>query len=373
MALMWCFIGMLLGLFIITITFLVMGLRKKPKKKKLFRLRELESEEGELQSPTIHTTSQFPDPSDFETRQAAVAKLNAKRENGKPASKHFPGMGSLSDLLKTDTSLYINPLWRGWREEYLSLKAQGEETEVDDTQDKREGITRSEPWNVSGAALLDDVDHNGNNSQATSGGNGTNEGGGSSDGDGSSEGDGSSVDSSNSESSQRNNGNDNLGDNNTDLERSKPSTNNTESSRAPTSKKRSVGESDPSHMTSIPVGIPSYPVSDPKIFHTEPTRTKKPEIMETTAEIGNTTKPDEVDDKNHLNGGKAVSSTNDYKNPSNNLLLKFGIDIEDAGATSRVSDTALSSPCLLGDHINQPDSETHGMMLETSIFLFKDH
>ena len=350
-----------------------MGLRKKPRNKKLFRLSELETEEGKIQSPTIHRNSQFPDSSDFESRQAAVAKLNAKRENGKPVSKHFPGMGSWSDLLKTDTSLYINPLWRGWREEYLSLTAQGEEAELDISQDEREGLTRSEPWNLGGTVPSDDLDQRdgqgGGAGQNTSAGIGTNTGNGNSDGngandgnntsdsDGASDGNGISVDSSNSENdSQQNSGGDKLNDSNTDLERSKPSTSKTESLRVPTNKKRSVTESNPSNLNSIPVGIPSHPVPDPKIFHTETTRTKNPENREATSAVGNATEPVSAKENNYLDKGTPTSSTNDHKNPSNNLLSKFGISSDDASPTVKLSNTALSSPCLLGDEINQPEN-----------------
>ena len=364
-----------------------MGLRKKPRNKKLFRLSELETEEGEIQSPTIHRNSQLPDSSDLKSRQAAVAKLNAKRENGKAVSKHFPGMGSWSDLLKTDTSLYINPLWRGWREEHLSLTAQGEEAELDIGQDERVGLTRSEPWNLGGTVPSDDLDHrdgqgggagqntsagigtnngNGNSNvnstndgNGTSDVNGTNDGNNTSDSDGASDGNGSSVDSENG--SQQNSGGDKSNDSNTDLKRSKPSTSKTESSRVPTNKRRSVTESNPSNLNSIPVGIPSHPVPDPKIFHTEPTRTKKTKNREATSETGNTTEPKAAKQKNHLNKGTATSSTNDHKNPSNNLLSKFGISSNDAAPTLKVSNTALSSPCLLGDEINQP--KNHGKIL----------
>ena len=393
MALMWSFIGILLGLFIITITFLTMGLRKKPRNKKLFRLSELETEEGEIQSPTIHRNSQFPDSSDLESRQAAVAKFKAKRENGKAVSKHFPGMGSWSDLLKTDTSLYINPLWRGWREEYLSLTAQGEEAELDIAQGERQGLTRSEPWNLGGTVPSDDLDHrdghragqntsagngtnNGNGNSdvngtndgnVTSDGNGANDGNNTSDSDGASDGNGCSVDSSNSENdSQQNSGGDKLNDNNTDLERSKPSTSKNESAPVTTNKKQSATESSPSNLTSIPVGIPSHPVPDPKIFHTEPTRTKKPENREATSEVDNPKEQKAGKEKNHLNKGTPTSSTNDHKNPSNNLLSKFGISSDDAAPTLKVSNTALSSPCLLGDENNQPEDHESSHPLETN-------
>ena len=361
MALMWCFIGILLGLFIITITFLILGLREKRNHKKLFRLSQLESEEGEMQSPTIHTTSQFPDSPDLERRQAAVEKLKAKRENGRTGSKKFPGMGSWSDLLKADTSLYINPLWRGLREEYLSLTAQGGEAELDTGLDEREGLSRSEPWNLSGPAQLDDVDHR--------------------DGQGDSNGSShcsSNRNSSNSEtSSQQNSGSDNINNNNNnDTTSQQPGTSNanTEQSKpysthtdpSPTKKRRSVAESDPNLIASIPVGILSHPVSDPKIFHTEPPRTKKPEVRETTPEMSNTTMPGvgEVND-NHLKKEKPISTTNYHKNPSNNLLSKFGIDSDDVCAIPSVHNTALSSPCLLSDEFNHPTSGKHGRVLGT--------
>ena len=342
MALMWCFIGILLGLFIITITFLILGIRGKPRHKKLFSLSQLESEEGEVQSPTIHTSSQFPESPDLERRQAAVEKLKAKSGTGRPVGKSFPGMGSWSDLLKADTSLYINPLWRGWQEEYMSLTTQGGEAELDTGQDEREGLSRSEPWNLGAAAENDDIDHRDGINTDSNGSSNRN--------------------SSNSDSgSQRNNDNIN---NNTINNNRQPDTNpeqstsNIDPSRVPTNKRRSVGESDPNFITSIPVGIPSHPVPDPKIFHTEPTRTKIPEVSNPTPEASTTTKPEVAEDNgNHVSEEKPSSSTNDYRNPSNNLLSKFGIYSDDACPTQNLCITALSSPCLFSEEFNEQDKQ----------------
>lgn len=326
-----------------------MGLRKKPKRKNLFRLSQLESEGGEIESPTIQTTSQFPESPDSDRRQTAVSKLNATR-NG-PVSKHFPGMGSWSDLLKADTSLYINPLWRGWQEEYLSLTAQNREDELDAEQEERENLSRSEPWNLSAPAQDRDISHQDGDSNGDDTSNGN-----------------SNRNSSNSDNSnQPNSGND--GNNNTTIqddeqpdnsntnpEQSQPLTSNAGPSRVPTNKRRSVAESDP-NLNSIPVGIPSHTISDPKIFHTEPSRTKKPEDHHAKHEAIESKPGDNGDE---INTEKPSSF---HLNPSNKLLSKFGIDVDDNYPTPSLCNTAMSSPCLYNEEVNHPTPGKHGTVL----------
>ena len=347
MALMWCFIGILLGLFIITITFLILGLRRKPKQKNLFRLSQLESEGEGIESPTIQTASEFPESPDSERRQTAIGKLNATR-NG-PVSKHFPGMGSWSDLLKADTSLYINPLWRGWQEEYLSLTAQNREEELDAGQEEREDLSRSEPWNLSAPAQSRDMNHQDGNCDDDSTSNGN-------------------RNSSNSDNSnQSNSGNDNNNSNdeqpdtsNTNPEHSQPSTSNAGLSRVHTKERRSVAESDP-NLNLIPVGIPSHTISDPKIFHTESPKTKKPEVHHTKHEAIETKQHVAGDNGNEMNTEKPTSIH--FKNPSNKLLSKFGIDVDDNCLTPSLSNTAMSSPCLYNEVVNHPIPGKQGTVL----------
>ena len=347
MALMWCFIGILLGLFIIIITFLILGLKRKEKKKDLFRLSEIESEGEGVETPTIHATSQFPESPDSDRRRTAVGQLNATR-NGF-VSKHFPGMGSWSDLLKADTSLYINPLWRGWQDEYLSLTAQNREEELDAGQEEREGRSSSEPWNLSAPTQDRNINNHDNDFN----------------GDGASNGN-SNRNSTNSDgSNQPNSGNDS--NNNTTIqddeqpntshtnpEQSQPSTSNTRPSRVPTNKRRSIGESDPS-LNSIPVGIPSHPITDPRIFHTEPPRTRKPDD----------TKHEAIETIPHVSGHdnelkKEKRYSFDSKNPSNKLLSKFGIEVNDNCITPSLCNTAMSSPCLYNEEYSEQTSGTHG-------------
>ncbi|XP_028413236.1 uncharacterized protein LOC114536080 [Dendronephthya gigantea] len=357
MALMWCFIGILLGLFIITMVFLVIGLRKKPKNKKLFRLSQLDTDESEIQSPTIHTTAQFPEPPAVNGRQEASEKVSGGTTSN-PVSKHFPGMSSWSDLLKTDTSLYINPLWRGFRDGYQGLDG-GEE--LNTARNDWGELSRSEPWNLSGVVDGAEEGVHGDGEETTPAGvhgSGGSNGTSSISGSGSQENTGSHGNSGSDISTTKNN---EPPDINPEQIKSFPA--DTDLSRASASKRRSNAESD-NLAGAIPVGIPSLPVPDSKIFHTEPTRTKpekpvvddpKPVASNARQPDGNT-KPELLDDGNELKEQKprSSSSSGDCKLPGNKLLSKFGLNSEDMGPACN---TALSSPCLYIKDVNEEISE----------------
>lgn len=338
MALMWCFIGILFGLFLITITFLILGLRRKPKHKNLFRLSQLESEDGEIQSPTIHATSQFPESPDLERRHEAVDKLNSTRS---AAGKDFPGVGNLSDLLGKNSSLYINPLWRGWREEYVSLRSQGGEAELDTVGNEEEGLSRSEPWNLGGAADSDDLDHGDSNGQGNNDRSRNRMSSNSA-----SEGDSGSDTNNNMDISNTNNQQHDTNDTAiANPELSTSSTNN-DPLKETTKKRRSTADCD-NLVSSIPVGIPSHPVPDPQIFHTEqsyPKRTKKPEVNNATKLDVNEDNADQL---------KARASSTSTKPPSNKLLSRFGLKNEDVYPSPSLCNTALSTPCLYNKDLRE--------------------
>ena len=330
--------------------FLFLGLREKTKNKSLFRLSQLETEE-EIQSPTIQTTPQFTLESPDSGSQIAVEKLNGTSGNNGLVNKNFPGMGSWSDLLKAETSLYINPLWRGLREGYLGLTAQGEDTDdVDTIHDDREELSRSEPWNINQPAENYEMDqydaHSSCNVDSSKNENSNVK----------SSKDGDKHNRTRSDSQVNVQGKDDnisnaitTSNNNNQV---LPSTHGKSEFKSSTSigdpsgtnKRRSAVESDPNL---IPVGILSHPVPNPKIFHTEPTRIKKPEICHEKPETSGDNEEEEP-----------VISSRDCKNPPNNLLSKFGIDMSNTYPTTNLSNTALSSPCLLID--DQSTSEKHG-------------
>ena len=383
MALMWCFIGILLGLFTVAMVFLIIGLREKPKNKNLFRLSQLETDESEIQSPTIHIASEFPESPDVNgRREAGETAKPAKNTTSNPAGKNFPGMGSWSDLLETNPSLYINPLWRGWRDGYQGLAAAQEGEEELNTAENNWGeLSQSEPWNLCGVVEGEESDRcDGETSHGDVHGNGGSKRTSSI----------SDRDSQENSGSHGNNGGGSHGNSGSDIssttininqpldinpEQNKASTADIDSSRVSTSKTRNDAESDDFAGT-IPVGIPSLPFPDSKIFHTEPTRTKRPEIKQevgdTEAKEGNAkpevdnpspeasnaeqqdgnTKPTVYQDEStKLKERKPRSSSGDYKLPSNKLLSKFGLNSEDMGPTSNT--TALSSPCLYNKDVNE--------------------
>ena len=153
MAMIWCFVGMLFGFFIITSVFLFYYLRSRNSEdKRLTRIRQLVPDEGNAASPTIETASSgFPHSRQDNDGVRCEIQSN-QRGDGQTKSRkaHFSAENNSSSPTASNGNIFIftNPLWRGLNKGERSSTTGPDESksseEVTETADTTL-INRSEP------------------------------------------------------------------------------------------------------------------------------------------------------------------------------------------------------------------------------------
>lgn len=303
MALMWCFIGILLGLFIITMAFLYVERKRKKRDQQIFRLSQLHSEGSAIQSPTIYPSLQFQELHEVE---------NTHETASKPCGSEYNGHAS---ILKDDNSMFINPLWRDSKNRCLRYESKKEIGTIE----RERLISKSMPCNLSGKIESDYVEMSGvrrceNNStgdlrntiENMSSGKRT----------GASDAAASCCDGTSSSFSKRKE------------ERAIVAN---YLNKNPTKKREVLLNFNQQPASTIEVGIISHPVASTKIFLSQSSRQTRADVINRETE--------EPDKKSE---GEYFSETLVGKK----LLSKFGLDNEDHDGNENSRNTTLSTPCL---------------------------